>query len=183
MPKEESPTININLSSKSKGTVGKVFYSWAVNAGRAIIVLIELIALGALGYRFIIDKQIVDQHDQIKAEESKIIAQAKDEKLYRSIQERLKHITTTQNDTKVKFSVMNQVNETVSQGTLFKTKFTINEKTATIEGSTFSVLTLNNFLESLKNTSAISEISVSEINTTDAGVDFKILLKIEGSKV
>ncbi len=179
MAKDVNPRININLSSKNKRTVGKVFYQWSINAGRAIIVLIELVALVALGFRFYIDRQIVDLHDQIELEESKIVAQEADEKLYRSIQERLNHITTTDDDTKLKFSVMNEVIKTVSEGTLFNTKFTINENTATIDGTTFSIATLTNFIEQLKNTPTVAEISVSEINTTTAGVDFTISLKID----
>lgn len=179
MAKESSPKININLSSKNKKTVGKVFYQWSINAGRAIIVLIELVALGALGYRFYIDRQIVDLHDQIKLEENKIIAQASNEKLYRDIQERLNQITKIDKDTKLKMSILDVVNKTITEGTLFDTKFTINDKTASIDGTTFSITTLTNFIQTLKNTPTVTEISVSEINTSAAGVDFKLNFKIE----
>jgi hypothetical protein len=80
MAKKATPKININLSSAGKATVGKVVYGWTIDAGRAIIVGIELIALAALGYRFVIDRQIVDLHDQIKTQEVYIAAQSSDEK-------------------------------------------------------------------------------------------------------
>ena len=101
MAKKISSKLNINLSSRGKATVGKVMYGWTIDAGRAIIVGIELIALGALGYRFVIDRQIVGLHDQIKTQEVYVAAQAADEKTYRSIQDRLKNIKTTTQETSV----------------------------------------------------------------------------------
>jgi hypothetical protein len=181
MGKRKTPKININFSSKGKQTVGRVFYKWAVDAGRAIIVGIELIALLALGYRMIIDRKIVDMHDQINIQQAYIAAQAKDESTYRGIQDRLKNIKITDEDTQAKVQVMNEILETISNGTFFNTNLSISNDSIIAEGNSFSVSTLNDFIESVKKLPSIDSISLDEISTTDTGVKFKISINIKSS--
>ena len=179
MPKRAAPKININLSSRGKQTVGKVVYGWTIDAGRAIIVIIELIALSALGYRFVIDRQIVDLHDQIKTQEAYIAAQASDEKTFRSIQDRLENIKLTNLETGAKIKIMNEVLRAISSGTFFSANLTISDRTIGVEGNTFSVVTLTEFLNSLKSFPTIAAISIDEINTADDGVRFKARIEIK----
>lgn len=179
MPKRAAPKININLSSRGKQTVGKVVYGWTIDAGRAIIVIIELIALSALGYRFVIDRQIVDLHDQIKTQEAYIAAQASDEKTFRSIQDRLENIKLTNLETGAKIKIMNEVLRAITSGTFFSANLTISDRTIGVEGNTFSVVTLTEFLNSLKSFPTIAAISIDEINTADDGVRFKARIEIK----
>ena len=178
MSKSARPQININLSSKGQKTVGKVFYKWAIDAGRAIIVIIELIALGALGYRFVIDRKIVDLHDAIKQQEAFVAAQASEEKIYRAVQDRLKNIKLTSEETTNKITIMDEVLKAVSTGTFFSTNLTINQKSIHIDGTTFSIFTLTTFVDSLKKFPKVSSISIDEINTTDDGVRFKVRIEM-----
>lgn len=178
MAKKARSQININLSSRGQKTVGKVFYKWAIDAGRAIIVVIELIALGALGYRFVIDRKIVDLHDAIKQQEAFVAAQQNEEKVYRGIQERLKNIKLTKEETTIKITVMDEILKAVATGTFFSTNLTINQKSIQIDGTTFSILTLTTFVDSLKKFPAVASISIDEINTTDEGVRFKVHIDI-----
>lgn len=179
MAKKASPKININLSSRGKATVGKVFYSWTINAGRAIIVGIELIALVALGYRFVIDRQIVDLHDKIKTQEVYVAAQANDEKTYRSIQERLKNIKATNEDTAAKVEIMNEILNAISSGTFFSTNLSINNRSINVNGSTFSIFTLTDFLNGMKQLPSVAAISIDEIDTSDNGIQFKARIDVK----
>lgn len=179
MAKKASPKIKINLSSTGKQTVGKVVYGWTIDAGRAIIVGIELIALAALGYRFVIDRQIVDLHDQIKTQEVYIAAQSADEKVYRSVQDRLKNIKDTTDATSEKIQIMNEIIKAVTSGTFFSTNISINANSLFIEGSTFSVVTLTDFLNSLKNFPSVAGISIDELNTANDGIRFKTRIDIK----
>lgn len=173
MAKRNSPRLNINLSSKGKQTVGKVVYGWTIDAGRAIIVIIELIALIALGYRFIIDRKIVDLHDQIKTQGLFIRAQESDEKAYRSIQDRLENIKSTNEETAAKVQIMNEILKAISAGTFFSANLSINDRSVLIDGSTFSIFTLTDFLNSLKEFPSVVSISIDEITATDEGIRFK----------
>lgn len=179
MAKRAVPKVNINLSSHGKQTVGKVVYGWTIDAGRGIIIAIELIALAALGYRFVIDRQIVDLHDQIKIQEAYIAAQAADEKTYRSIQDRLENIKLTNEETSAKIQIMNEILKAISSGTFITANLTINNLTIGVEGNTFSIVTLTEFLNGLKNFPAVSSISIDEINTAEDGVRFKARVEIK----
>ena len=179
MAKKEISKININLSSKEKATVGKVFYGWAINAGRAIIVGIELIALMALGYRLIIDRQIVDQKDAIHKQELYIANQSKNEAIFRGIQARLQNIKITDSETSSKIQVMNEILKAVDSGTFFSTNLSISGQTIIVNGSTFSIFTLTSFLDGIKNIPSVAAISIDEINTADDGIKFKIHIDIK----
>lgn len=181
-PKKDSYKIRINLSSYGKETVGGVFYKWALNAGRGIIIGIELIALVALGYRFFIDRQIVDQHDKIKTQEILVSRQQKEEKLYRGIQERLKNIKTTNEETSAKVTIMNDILNTIAAGTFYSTNLTINQRNVSLDGSTFSIFTLNGFIEELKKRPSVSAISLDEITTADDGIKFKLKIEVKEQK-
>lgn len=178
MVKNAKSQININLSSKGQKTVGKVFYKWAIDAGRAIIVIVELIALGALGYRFVIDRKIVDLHDQIKQQEAFIAAQQNEEKIYRAIQDRLTNIKLTNEETTTKITIMNEILKAVSNGTFFSTNLTINQKSIQIDGTTFSIVTLTTFVDSLKKFPKVASISIDEINSADDGVKFRVHIEM-----
>lgn len=179
MAKKNSPKLNINLSSRGKQTLGKVVYGWTIDAGRAIIVLIELIALVALGYRFIIDRKIVDLHDQIKVQEIYIQAQAADEKTYKSIHDRLKNIKNTNEETATKVQIMNEILKAISSGAFFSANLSINKQSIIVEGGTFSLVTLTEFLENLKNFPSVASISIEEVATSDEGVRFKARIDIK----
>lgn len=179
MPKKNSPKLNINLSSHGKQTVGKVMYGWTIDAGRAIIVGIELIALIALGYRFVIDRQIVDLHEQIKDEETFIAAQATDEKTYKSIQDRLESIKATNEETDAKVTLMNDILSAISTGTFFSTNLSITERTIQVDGATFSIHTLTDFLNNMQGYESVAAISIDEIVTADDGVRFKARIEVK----
>lgn len=179
MAKKNYPKLNINLSSRGKQTLGKVVYGWTIDAGRAIIVLIELIALVALGYRFIIDRKIVDLHDQIKIQEIYIQAQAADEKTYKSIHDRLKNIKNTNEETATKVQIMNEILKAISSGAFFSANLSINKQSIIVEGGTFSLVTITEFLENLKNFPSVASISIEEVATSDEGVRFKARIDIK----
>lgn len=183
MLKKPSSKININLSSAGKATVGKVVYGWTIDAGRAIIVIIELIALAALGYRFVIDRQIVDLHDQIEVQEAYIAAQAEEEKKFRSIQERLKNIKLVNDETQAKIVVMDEVLNAIETGTFFNSNLSINDQALVISGSTFSIYTLTDFLDGLKKYPSVVGISIDEISTANDEVRFKAKIQIRESQV
>lgn len=179
MTKKKTLRFTINLSSRGKETIGKVVYGWTINAGRAIIVGIELIALAALGYRFVIDRQIVDTHDKIRIQESFIAAQAADEKIYKSIHDRLESIKSTDEETSIKIEIMNEILRAISSGIFFSTNLSINNKSILMDGSTFSVITLTEFLNKLKILPSVAAISIDEITAADDGIRFKARIDIK----
>lgn len=179
---EDLQKIRINLSGKPKESFSNLFFKWAVNSGRIIIVTTELLALGALLYRFTIDRKIIDLHDQIKIATASVKSQDKKEKDYRSIQERLKNIKQTNADTTTKIDIMNQVLKTVSSGDFSSTNIVLNESLISFNGTAFSIFPINNFVDELKQNPQIASISIDEINSGEKGISFKINIEIKKIK-
>lgn len=176
---EKHQDISINLGSQGKESVTNVFYKWATQAGKAIIIGIELIALGALGYRFVIDRQIVDLHDEIRAQEVFVERQQAAEGEYRNIQDRLTNIKLVTEESRSKVEIMNNISKLIQNGTFNSTTLVINLNTITLSGKTFSILVLDNFIQFVKKNEAVKSISVDEISTINEEIRFKIRIDLE----
>lgn len=172
--------VKINLIGKPKESLVAPFLHWAVTAGRVIIVLTELIALAALIYRFTLDRQIIDLHDQIDRANLFVKAQAKKEADYRNIQDRLKNISTIGTETNKKINIMNQILDSISSGNFSATNLTISERAININGLAFSIFPINSFIETMKENPLVTSISLDEVSSTAQGIQFRMSLELAG---
>lgn len=174
-----SPHVKINLVGKNKISFTSDFLKWATNAGRIIIVVTELIVLGALTYRFTLDHKIIDLHDKIKKSELFVEAQAAKEKDYRSIQARLQSIKTINQATNNKISIMNQILSSINKGDFSSTNLTVTDNSININGVAFSIFPLNDFINNLKQNPNITSISLDDIESTSQGIQFKMTIELK----
>ncbi len=180
---EKKSKISINLSSKKDLSVGNVFYKWAFQAGRAIVVLIELVALGALGYRFLVDSQINDTYDEISRQVQLVDFQQNDERKFRGIQDRLSNIKIINEETSGKIEVMNEVISAISSNEFTQTSLTLNQETMTLSGNAISVFTVENFVNKIQEFPQVSSITINEINTSSSGIRFSMRISLSDSKL
>lgn len=178
---KNSSQIRINLSSRQKESVTGALLAWAINIGRIIIVGTELIALGALLYRFTIDRKIIDLHDQIKREELFVKSQANKEQQYRSIQARLANIKQTENETQSKITIMNGILKTLAGGSFSTTNFVINQNIISLSGNAFSVFPVNSLIDDIKQNPNVVSISLDELTSSDTGIQFKLNIELKQS--
>ena len=177
-----SPQVKINLIGKPKQSLTQEFLKWAVNVGRIVIVVTELLALSALLYRFTVDRKIIDLHDKIKKAELFVKSQAAKEADYRSIQSRLENIKLTQAETKIKIDIMNDILKSISQGNFSSTNLTVNLNNININGIAFSIFPINNFIQVLKENPNVTSISLDEITGVSQGVQFKLNIELKQNK-
>lgn len=170
--------LNINLGKKKETNVGGIFFKWAVSRGRIIVIVVELFALGALGYRFFIDQRIVDLNDQIKKQQIFIEAQTQKEERYRNIQERINTIQTISSEAQTKVDFLEDMLGIASNSALLSTSFSLTENTVSIDGQASSVFALNSFVESIKQNPNVTSISMEELSTLDQGVRFRITISL-----
>jgi hypothetical protein len=83
------------------------------------------------------------------------------------------NIITLKNETTGEIQIMNEILKNITAGVLFSTNLSISDKSIFVEGSTFSIYTLTEFLNGLKKFPSITAISIDEINTSDEGIRFK----------
>ena len=177
-----SPRVNINLVGKGKASFSEDFLRWTFNIGKIIIATTELVALLALGYRFYIDRQIIDLHDQIKREQLFVESQKIKEENYRSIQTRLANVKQTDEATNVKIGIMNNILESVSTGNFTSTNLTIDSTNIKLDGIAFSIFPINSFIDQLKKNPAVTSISLDDIASTTRGIQFKISIELKEIK-
>ena len=178
-----SPRVNINLIGKGKASFSQDFLRWTFNIGKIIIAATELVALLALGYRFYIDRKIIDLHDQIKREQLFVESQKTKEEIYRSIQARLANVKQTDEATNVKIGIMNNILQSVSTGNFTSTNLTIDRTNIRFDGIAFSIFPINSFIDQLKKNPAVTSISLDDIASTIRGIQFKITIELKEMKI
>ena len=176
---QNSPHVKINLIGKARVSVADNFLRWAVTVGRIVIVATELVALAALLYRFTIDRKIIDLHDQIKKAQIFVKAQSAKEEDFKSIQERLLNIKATEEDTKAKIEIMNEILDSIARGNFSSTNLTVAQHTISINGIAFSIFPINSFLEKLKENPNVVSITLDEVSGAAQGVQFKLTVEVK----
>ena len=171
--------VKINLIGSPKENLVSDFLKWAISIGRIIIVVTELVALGALFYRFTLDRKIIDLHDQIKTADTFVKAQAAKETDYRSIQTRLANIKLIKAQTDRKLALLNQILEAISTGSFSGTNLTIDNNIINVDGLAFSIYPINEFIETMKRNQSITSISLDDVSSTTQGVQFKMSLELK----
>lgn len=155
-------TRGINLLPGKQANVLMQFLDWALNIGRTLIILTEVIALGTFLYRFSLDRQIIDLHDQINADILIIKSFKKVEDQSRNLQARL--ALTKQYDEQSN-KIPNLFNAILDMGRGLVTFQTL---AVTTEGIRLVVQSpspeaLKTFINNLKNNSEVTGISVDKV--------------------
>jgi hypothetical protein len=179
--KPENKPVKINLIGQPKELLEKIFSEWAINFGRIIIVLTELVALSALGYRFFIDRQIIDLHDRIKTKEAIISNEANKEKEneFRDIQARLGAIKTYAITTDTASTVLQEVFTKTNSTNFTIEQIAYSKETITVSGSAFSVFALNDFVNSMKSHELVKTIALNNVESSENAIEFAVSIQIQ----
>lgn len=165
---------SINLGQKKEKSVGSVFFQWVINAGKIIIVVVELLALAALGYRFVVDRQLADLHDKIKIQQTFVEAQAPKEALYRNLQKRLSLVSSLSKTTQGKIKFLKSIISILNNGQFSSTNLTVTNSLIGIEGNTASIFNLNTLIDTIKKNPDVTTISLDELASVGSGIQFKL---------
>lgn len=161
-----SASINL-LGSKNK-TLDLVV-SWALTIGRVLVIVVEIIALGAFLYRFSLDNQLQDLRTKIKQEQAIVVYQKNSESNYRNLQDRLSLISSVSTDSENNLKIFKDIIALTPSGITFKL-FNLSQGKAQLEASVNSVVVLSNFIEKLKAYPLIDSVSLDKIqNDTSNG--------------
>ncbi len=175
---KEQPVIRINLTLRARKSIQSAFLKWAVSAGKLIIIGTELIALSALGYRFMIDKKIIDLHDEIDKEIALVEIQKDREQEFRDIQNRLAQIKSIEDKNKIRFDTISKITGAISKGVFTTDNLVINEQRIQFEGASLSIFSIYNFIEELKNDSNIYAITLDEVTSSSQGIRFTLIIDL-----
>lgn len=154
-----SASINL-LGSKNKTL--DLIVAWALTIGRILIIVVELVALGAFLYRFSLDNQLQDLRTKIKQEQAIVVYQKNSEANYRNLQDRLTLISTVSKDSANNLKTFKDIVALAPSGLTFK-MFDSSYDKAQLEANVNSVTILSNFIDKLKAYPSISSVSLDKI--------------------
>lgn len=176
--------VSINLVKTDKNQTLNSFINWTLGAGRVLIIAVELIALSAFLYRFILDSQLRDIADKIKQEQAIVLQQKKNEDLYTNLQQRLALASSFSNQASDNIKIFRDIINFAPIGLNF-TNLTLDNNTIRIQASVSSVYSLSSFINSLKSYSKTDTVSIDKIeNKTEnavINVSISVMLKKEAN--
>ena len=176
-------SISINLVKSGKNQTLNQVVNWMLGAGRVLIITVELIALCAFLYRFILDSQLRDLNDKIKQEQAIVTQQKANEELYTNLQQRLALASSVTDQASGNIKIFKDIINFAPVGLTF-TNISLDGNAIRIQVSVNSVYPLSSFVGSLKNYSKTDTVSIDKIeNKTEEAVinvSISVMLKKEG---
>lgn len=183
MMEGSSQNLSINLGKKHESAVGSLFLKWSINSGKIIVVVVELIALGALSYRFLIDQRIIDLNDKIKRQQIFIEALHDKEVLYKNLQTRLSIINSISTETNGKIKFLKSLLFYLNSNEFSSSSLSVSGNNVIVEGETVSIFTLNNFIDQIKKNPDVVSITLDDLTSLDQGIRFKINAQLKEDKI
>lgn len=152
----------INLLKTGRVHLFDKFIDWALTFGRIVVIATEVIALSAFLYRFSLDRQLVDLHDQIELKDTYVRALKTNEDKYRNLQERLTLSSTLGKSTTETVTLFKEIIG-LAPIDFFVNNLRISQENIRIEASVGSVSSLIYFIDKLKKYPRVESVSLDTI--------------------
>jgi Tfp pilus assembly protein PilN len=158
---------SINLLKSNKNDTLEQIINWTLTVGRAMVIIVELIALGAFLFRFGLDQQLIDLRSTIKQKQAIVTALKDSEDTYRNLQDRLGVAYSFSNLGKEQVKVFKDIIGFAPSGIVF-TNVTFTQGNVRIEANAFSVNALSKFVDALKKYPVVRTVSLDKIENKTA---------------
>jgi Tfp pilus assembly protein PilN len=180
----ESKTPSVNLLKTKGNDFIDRFISWALTIGRMVIILTETIALVAFLYRFILDRQLIDQRDRITQTAAVIKAFQSSEKNYRNLQSRLDIISKVDKQATDQTTMFSDIVNNAPNGIRFNT-VTVSTNGIHIDADVQTIGSLTAFVNKMKQNPNILSVSIDKIEnkTSDSTIGVGISAKIKSTQI
>ncbi len=147
--------------------LGKIL-RWSLTYGRYIIISTEIIVLLAFIYRFSLDRKITDLNEDIEQKSAIVKANLGFEQRFRNLQKRTTQISTLFTNEDLLTQILAHLQEITPAGVHF-TVFSLSDNAILISGIANSSPTLALFLENLKVSPYLTQVSVTSLSKTSTG--------------
>ena len=174
---------SINLLSTTQKSFFEQFINWALTIGRIVVIVTELIALGAFLYRFSLDQQLIDLHSRIKQEQA-IVSYLKDsEATYRNLQDRLAVASKFGNYGASRVKIFDDIIGFAPSGIIFN-DFSLNDNQVRINAEVLSIDALSSFVNSVKKYYLADQVIIEKIQNRPSNgiIAVTITMVLKGNK-
>lgn len=159
---------SINLIKNKQTPLFDKFMNWALTVGRLIVILTEIVAIGAFIYRFSLDGRLIDLHDKIKNKQATISVLKNDESKYRNLQDRIALASELMEKNAKTNKIIFDIVDLIPQGVTIN-NLTFNKDKLIISADINSVSSLTDFINVLKDYPHIKAVSIDNIENKTTG--------------
>jgi len=145
-------------------TVGRIL-KWAMGTFRIIVIVTEMIVMGAFLSRFWLDAQNSDLGDEISVKSAQIEAQSSQEEEFRNIQTKLAIAKELYAETKPTNKV-NLVTSRMPQDTVLSS-ITVDGKSIQVRGISGSELGIAQLVSNLKSEQSFKKVELGSVNSSE----------------
>lgn len=170
---------SINLLKSSKNDTLEQVINWSLTVGRVLVIVVELIALGAFLFRFGLDRQIIDLHTQIKNKQIIVADLKQSEDTYRNLQDRLAIAASFSSLGESQVKEFTDIIDFAPNGLNFNA-VSFDGQSLRIDANVTSVEALSIFVASLKAYKPIDSVSLDKIEnkTSNAIINVGITVQL-----
>lgn len=185
MPHDSKFLININILHP-QGNPEKLAVRlgrWALSAGRYLIIVVEIVVLGAFLSRFKFDNDISETKDKIKHQIPYIQSKIADENLVRKTQFQLATIKTAYTSRLDYVTILRKVAEQTPKGihlTTLNIEHASPDSSLRISGRSDSNSDISSLVYGLKNDSSFSNVTLASASLDQAVISFSLTAQIKG---
>lgn len=163
MPKNKQ----INLLPQEEfeaSTIGRIL-KWAMGTFRIIVIVTEMIVMGAFLSRFWLDAQNSDLNDAIRVKNAQISAQSEFETEFRGLQSKLRIVKGLSNNPKTSDKIDLIVSKMSSDITL--TSMAFEDNSMIIKGVGNSEIGIEQFIANLKGEKSFKSVDLASLNLSE----------------
>lgn len=168
--------------AKSKSSLSDEILRWALGFGRLLIIIVEIVAFSAFIYRFVLDRQLVDLNDEIKAKQAIVKSQKEREIEYRNLQERLATVKTITHVGNTKTTLFNDLISTTPPEITYE-NFTVENDELKVTINISSIPALTKYINNLQEYKQIESVTVTGIDNSSGTntVSVSLIAKLKGN--
>mgnify|MGYP001609810692 CR=1 FL=1 len=145
-------------------TLGRLL-RWAMTSFRYIVIITEMVVMGAFLSRFWLDAQNSDLNDQLQIKTAQIKAQSDFEKSFRTLQAKLQIFKDLSKEKKPSDTIAKIVAKVPGEVSLQSISF--QETSAQIKGVAGSEMGIAQFISNLNADSSFKDISLGQLNSSE----------------
>lgn len=163
MPKNKP----INLLPQEEfeaSTMGRIL-RWAMGSFRIIVIVTEMVVMGAFLSRFWLDAENSDLNDEIRIKNAQISAQGEFEKEFRGLQSKLFIIKSLSSEKKSADKISSVTSRIPSDVIL--SSFSIDGSSMQVKGLGNSELGISQFVSNLKNEKGFKNVELVSLNSSE----------------
>lgn len=165
-----SPNIQVNLlptSAFEKSAAGRII-AWFFNIGKYLLIVIELIVIGAFVFRFFLDKKLTDINEGIKEKHQQLQAFGTLEQEFLALQGKIASLKKLDKEQLPFDQSLTAISQFIPSD-IYLTKFSLNQEGLSLEALSLSEASLSTFLLGLQQSGQFEEIDLTSLTTEGSG--------------